>query len=73
MNHQMQKNRARAEALSHYGSNVMEMRGGMSHDDHKLKNYIDHLDDYQGKGMNRQTAREEMGENGYKVKIGESC
>lgn len=73
MNHQQQKDRDRAEALSHYGANVTEMRGGRSHDDHKLQNYLDHLDDYAGKGMSRNPDASRNDKTSYSVKIGESC
>jgi hypothetical protein len=67
------KNEDRAESLSHYGSNVSDMRGGMNHDAHKMREMEDHADEFRGKGMMRQSPAEESREHGYPVKTGESC
>ena len=75
MNHREQKDAARAEALEHYRGNVADPRNGMDQDLHKARDLdaIMNREEFLGKGFNRQTAAEERAENGYPVKIGESC
>jgi hypothetical protein len=71
MNHQAQKDAARAEALEHYRGNVADPRNGMNQDLHKARDLaaINNEEEFRGKGM---TSKPEAN-SGYKTKIGESC
>jgi hypothetical protein len=53
MNHQAQKDAARAEALEHYRGNVADPRNGMNQDLHKARDLaaINNEEEFRGKGM----------------------
>ncbi len=75
--HMRQKAAARAEAMDHMKSNVINPRNNMDHEDHKFaapSHSVDgRPDEFRGKGMTSNPDASRTDKTSYKTKIGESC